>query len=106
MKPGSCTLPFYGIDAVVLDPVSGEELAQPDEHGHYEGVMCIRQPWPGTFFSLLSEEYLIVPSDSTFDFIFWNTDKFVSCVSCWPSSFFGFAFFSNNDDRHGSILFG
>eukprot|EP00980_Cylindrotheca_fusiformis_P004167 scaffold909_cov135-Cylindrotheca_fusiformis.AAC.24 len=47
MKPGSCTLPFYGIDAVVLDPVSGKEMTEPDEHGHYEGVMAIRQPWPG-----------------------------------------------------------
>ena len=47
MKPGSCTLPFYGIDAVVLDAVSGKEVTEPDEHGHYEGVMCIRQPWPG-----------------------------------------------------------
>lgn len=43
MKPGSCTLPFYGIDAVVLDPVSGELL----EGNNVEGVMAIRQPWPG-----------------------------------------------------------
>lgn len=47
MKPGSCTLPFYGIDTVVLDPVDGHELTEPDEHGHIEGVMAIRQPWPG-----------------------------------------------------------
>lgn len=47
MKPGSCTLPFYGIDPVVLDPVSGKELTESDEHGHYEGVMALRQPWPG-----------------------------------------------------------
>ena len=24
MKPGSCTLPFYGIDLVVLDPQTGK----------------------------------------------------------------------------------
>lgn len=47
MKPGSCTLPFYGIDTVVLDPHTGKELTEPDEHGHFEGVMAIKQPWPG-----------------------------------------------------------
>jgi acetyl-CoA synthetase len=41
MKPGSCTLPFFGVSAVVLDPVSGEEL-----HGEGTGVMAIKQPWP------------------------------------------------------------
>ena len=43
MKPGSCTLPMYGIDAVVLDPVSGTVM----EGNDVEGVMAIRQPWPG-----------------------------------------------------------
>ena len=43
MKPGSCTLPCYGIDAVVLDPVDGHVL----EGNNVEGVMAIRQPWPG-----------------------------------------------------------
>lgn len=43
MKPGSCTLPLYGIDAVVLDPMNGDVLEGP----HVEGVMAIRQPWPG-----------------------------------------------------------
>jgi acetyl-CoA synthetase len=46
MKPGSCTLPFYGVDAVVLDPSDGH-IVEPDENGHVEGVMAIRQPWPG-----------------------------------------------------------
>ena len=43
MKPGSCTLPFYGIDAVVLDPLNGHVL----EANNVQGVMAIRQPWPG-----------------------------------------------------------
>jgi len=30
MKPGSCTLPMYGIDAVVLDAVDGH-LLEPEE---------------------------------------------------------------------------
>jgi acetyl-CoA synthetase len=42
MKPGSCTLPFYGIDTVVLDSVTGEEL-----QGEATGVMAIKKPWPG-----------------------------------------------------------
>jgi acetyl-CoA synthetase len=37
-KPGSASLPFYGIDAAVLDP-QGEEQAA--------GLLAIRQPWPG-----------------------------------------------------------
>jgi acetyl-CoA synthetase len=41
-KPGSCSLPLYGIDFAVLDPVSGREL----EGNDVEGVLCIRSPWP------------------------------------------------------------
>jgi len=41
-KPGSATLPFFGIDLVIIDPVSGKEL-----HGNdVEGVLAIRKPWP------------------------------------------------------------
>lgn len=43
MKPGSCTMPFYGIDAVVLDSMTGEVV----EGNGVEGVMAVRQPWPG-----------------------------------------------------------
>mmetsp|Transcript_24101 Transcript_24101/g.35708 ORF Transcript_24101/g.35708 Transcript_24101/m.35708 type:complete len:703 (-) Transcript_24101:1897-4005(-) len=43
MKPGSCSLPFYGVDAVVLEPKTGELL----EGNNVEGVLAIRQPWPG-----------------------------------------------------------
>jgi len=43
MKPGSCTLPMYGIDPVVLDAQSGEVI----EGNDVEGVLAIRQPWPG-----------------------------------------------------------
>jgi acetyl-CoA synthetase len=47
MKPGSCTLPFYGIDTAVLCPTTGKELTQPNESGHFHGVMALKQPWPG-----------------------------------------------------------
>jgi len=43
MKPGSCTFPMYGIDAVVLDPVTGKVI----EENNVEGVLAVRQPWPG-----------------------------------------------------------
>jgi len=44
MKPGSCTLGFYGIDTVVLDPMNGTVMTG---DGPQKGVMAIRQPWPG-----------------------------------------------------------
>jgi len=41
-KPGSATLPFFGIEPAILDPVSGDEL-----HGNdVEGVLAIKKPWP------------------------------------------------------------
>jgi acetyl-CoA synthetase len=41
-KPGSATMPFFGVNPVVLDPVSGKEL-----EGECEGVLAIKEPWPG-----------------------------------------------------------
>ena len=43
MKAGSCTLPFYGIDLAVLDPTTGKEI----EGNEVEGILAIKQPWPG-----------------------------------------------------------
>jgi len=41
-KPGSASLPFFGIEPAIIDPVSGEEL-----HGNdVEGVLAFKQPWP------------------------------------------------------------
>ncbi|KAI9792450.1 MAG: acetyl-CoA synthetase [Peltula sp. TS41687] len=41
-KPGSASLPFFGIEPAIVDPVSGEEI-----HGNnVEGVLAIKQPWP------------------------------------------------------------
>ncbi|PLB54543.1 acyl-activating enzyme [Aspergillus steynii IBT 23096] len=41
-KPGSCTFPFFGIDAVILDPVSGKEVEGPAP----SGVLAFRGSWP------------------------------------------------------------
>ncbi|RQM05365.1 hypothetical protein DH86_00001892, partial [Scytalidium sp. 3C] len=41
-KPGSASLPFFGIEPAIIDPVSGEEV-----HGNdVEGVLAFKQPWP------------------------------------------------------------
>ena len=47
MKPGSCTLPFYGIDTTVLCPQTGKELTEPNKDDKFHGVMALKQPWPG-----------------------------------------------------------
>jgi acetyl-CoA synthetase len=47
MKPGSCTLPTFGIEPVVLDPMTGLPSEEQDEHGNIKGVMAIAKPWPG-----------------------------------------------------------
>ena len=41
-KPGSASLPFFGIEPAIIDPISGEEI-----HGNdVEGVLAIKKPWP------------------------------------------------------------
>ena len=41
-KPGSASLPFFGIEPAIIDPVSGDEI-----HGNdVEGVLAIKKPWP------------------------------------------------------------
>ncbi|MFH1467557.1 MAG: acetate--CoA ligase [Pseudomonadota bacterium] len=42
-KPGSATLPFFGILPVVLEPESGKELTETAA----SGVLAIKRPWPG-----------------------------------------------------------
>lgn len=42
-KPGSAMKPFFGIEPVVLEPTSGEEI----EGNGVEGVLCIKDSWPG-----------------------------------------------------------
>jgi acetyl-CoA synthetase len=43
LKPGSAMKPFFGVQPVVLDPASGEEL----DGDPAEGVLCLRDSWPG-----------------------------------------------------------
>ena len=41
-KPGSCALPYYGIQFAVVDATTGKELVGND----VSGVLCIKHPWP------------------------------------------------------------
>ncbi|RLV91487.1 Acetyl-coenzyme A synthetase 1 [Spathaspora sp. JA1] len=41
-KPGSASLPFFGIEPKILDPTTGEELKGND----VEGVLAIKSAWP------------------------------------------------------------
>ncbi|MBI5433775.1 MAG: acetate--CoA ligase [Planctomycetes bacterium] len=42
-KPGSATLPFFGVKPVVLNPESGALL----EGNGVSGALCLASPWPG-----------------------------------------------------------
>jgi acetyl-CoA synthetase len=42
-KPGAATFPFFGIEPVILDPESGNEL----EGDGVTGVLAMKAPWPG-----------------------------------------------------------
>ncbi|WP_241239887.1 acetate--CoA ligase [Silicimonas algicola] len=42
-KPGSATLPFFGVQPVILDPQTGQEIDTTEA----EGVLCIKDSWPG-----------------------------------------------------------
>ncbi len=41
LKPGSATVPFFGVDPCIVDD-KGNEL-----DGIAEGALCIKRPWPG-----------------------------------------------------------
>jgi acetyl-CoA synthetase len=43
LKPGSATLPFFGIEPILLDPEKGTELVG----NGVSGVLAIKKPWPG-----------------------------------------------------------
>lgn len=43
LKPGSATTPFFGVQPVVLDAHSGQEITTTEA----EGVLCMKDSWPG-----------------------------------------------------------
>jgi acetyl-CoA synthetase len=42
-KPGSATLPFFGVEPVVVKPETGEEV----RGNGIEGALCLKHSWPG-----------------------------------------------------------
>ncbi len=42
-KPGSATLPFFGVTPIVVKPDSGEVI----KGNGIEGALCLKQSWPG-----------------------------------------------------------
>lgn len=53
-KPGSATLPFFGVDPVIID-ADGKEV-----NGPGEGHLCIRNSWPGQARTLLNDHQRFV----------------------------------------------
>lgn len=41
-KPGSASVPFFGVNCAIIDPVTGVELPEND----VEGVLAVKSPWP------------------------------------------------------------
>ncbi len=50
LKPGSATLPFFGIQPVIVDAQTGERL-----EGECEGALCIADSWPGQMRTVLGD---------------------------------------------------
>nr|AQQ75099.1 hypothetical protein [uncultured bacterium] len=48
-KPGSCTLPFFGVDAAIVDEHGVEKRANEG------GLLAIRKPWPGMLRGILND---------------------------------------------------
>ncbi len=42
-KPGSATLPYFGVKPMIVDATTGEEL----KGNNVEGALCLTAPWPG-----------------------------------------------------------
>ncbi|KAK1938424.1 putative acetyl-CoA synthetase [Babesia divergens] len=47
-KPGSATVPFFGIDLGLVDPNTGKEITT----NSASGLLVIKRPWPGLFRTL------------------------------------------------------
>ncbi len=55
LKPGSATLPFFGVKPVILKPRPSEN-ADPIEAGiDEEGELCLASPWPGIMRGIYGE---------------------------------------------------
>merc|ERR1712066_31198 len=51
LKPGSCSLPMFGVDPRVLDPTTGKEI----EGNNVAGVLVFAQSWPSMLRSVYGD---------------------------------------------------
>jgi len=56
LKPGSATRPFFGIDPVIVDPLTGRELVGNNVHGY----LAFRRPWPGMLRTILGDHQRMI----------------------------------------------
>ncbi|WFC94549.1 acetate--CoA ligase [Malassezia brasiliensis] len=49
-KPGSASLPFWGVEPAILDPHTGHEV-----EGEAEGALCIKRPFPSMARTVLGD---------------------------------------------------
>jgi acetyl-CoA synthetase len=61
-KPGSCTLPFFGVDAAVVDQDGNEVDA---DRG---GLLVVRKPWPGMLRGVFGDRQRFIDT-------YWSTVK-------------------------------
>ena len=50
-KPGSATVPFFGVQPVILDATTGQEITETAA----EGVLCMKDSWPGQMRSVFGD---------------------------------------------------
>jgi acetyl-CoA synthetase len=50
-KPGSATVPFFGVQPVIVEPQTGKEITTVEA----EGVLCIKDSWPGQMRSIYGD---------------------------------------------------
>lgn len=55
-KPGSATLPFFGVQPVVVKPENGEVI----EGNGIEGALCLKHSWPGQARTIYKDHYRFV----------------------------------------------
>ncbi len=50
-KPGSATVPFFGVQPMILDATTGKEITETAA----EGVLCMKDSWPGQMRSVFGD---------------------------------------------------
>ncbi|CAI6013893.1 unnamed protein product [Clonostachys chloroleuca] len=50
-KPGAACLPFFGIDAAIVDPVTGQDIPEPN----VDGVLVFKSSWPSMARTILGD---------------------------------------------------